>query len=236
MNAARPSYRLRALLTLATGIVGVAAGGVAGLAAARNADPLVGGAIIAMGAIIGGAGGLLAGAAFAWKLALQQARIAAWFLGVPAGLLLAFTARALWLMDRSTLDPDDAYAGLPVFVASLERDPDFDPVLARRVEVNALTREWSLLLPDGGRCTGRLRAAVQRRVATALPAASPPVACRDAPAAGAMERVSWRIEGGASGAARIDQACRSAAPQLQRLAAVLSLAPTLADSAPSCGR
>jgi hypothetical protein len=229
-----PSLPLRAALVAAAGIVGAGAGGFLGLLAAESAEPLVGGAMVAMGAILGGALGLLGGILAAWKLPRRAARVGTSALGIPAALLLAFIALRLWQMDQQTRDPEEAYTGLPVFVASIERDPGFDPVLATRVEVNAFTRHWYLTLPDGRNCTGRLRAGVQRRVGTALPDSAAPEACRDAPPEGAYERLSWRIEGGSSGAARIDQACRSTAPQLQRLAAVLAMAPNLADSAPSC--
>ena len=234
MTSPKQQIILRAALVTAAAIVGAGAGTLLGLLPAQSAEPLVGGAMVAMGALLGGGLGLLLGIFAAWKLPRQSARLATAVLGIPALLLLVFVALRLWQMDQRTRDPDDAYAGLPVFEASLERDPAFDPVLATRVEVNAFTREWRLTLPDGRRCTGRLRASVQRRVGTTLPDTEIPEACRDAPAGGGEERVSWRIQGGSAGAARIDMACRAAAPQLQRLAAVLAMTPNLADSAPSC--
>jgi pimeloyl-ACP methyl ester carboxylesterase len=231
------SLLLRALLVAAAGIVGIALGGIVGAAAAQDAEALVAGAIVAMGAILGGAAGLLAGGLASWKLDARKARFALWILGMPAIALLALAARQLWLKDQETRDPEHAFAGLPVFVATLERDPKHDPVLATRVQVDALSRRWSLTLADGRICTGRLRAAVQRRVSTGLPTtAEQPDACIDAAPAGPLERVTWRIQEGSSGAAQIDQACRSAEPQLQRLAALLAMAPNLATSAPSCER
>lgn len=240
MTASPPSVALRLLLIATTGVVGLGIGGLVGRAAAENAEPLVGGAIVALSAIVGGVIGLLAGALAAWKLPRARVRLAAWLTGVPAAVLLILAALGVWRMDQATRDPETAYTGLPVFTAILERDPLFDPVLAPRVEVDASARRWRVTLPDGRRCAGRLRAEVQRRVGAVLPSGPAPPACRDAPASDDLVRVIWRIEGKGeaevawSGAALVDQACRSAAPQLQRLAAVLSMAPSLGDSAASC--
>lgn len=226
---------LTRLLLIAAAVIVFAAGGAAlGLLAARGAEPLVGGAMVALGAIAGGAAGLLAGAVAAWKLPARGRRVATRVLGGPALLLLALGIAVAWRLDQQARDPEAAYAGLPMFVAVLERDPAQDPYLATRVEVNAGTRRWTTQLPDGRRCSGRLRAAVQRRVGAALPAGPLPAACRDGPPAGAQERITWELAGGASGAALTDAACRAAAPRLAALARVLSMASSLADSGASC--
>jgi hypothetical protein len=234
MTADRPSVPLRLLLVAAAGVVGVALGGIVGALMARGADAMVGGAMVMLGGMVGGGLGLIVGGLAAWNLSARGAKIAGWTLGLPALALLAMGARGLWLMDHATLDPDEAYAGLPVFVAVLERDPANDPYLSPRIEVDAAERTWTNAMPDGGSCRGRLRAEVQRQVAEGLPDGPAPEACRDAPAGGDLVRLVWRIEGGPEGAALMDAACRAAAPRLARLAFLLPRASTMMDSAPSC--
>ena len=230
----RPSFRLRLLLIASAAVVGIALGGVVGALMARGADALVGGAMVMLGAMVGGALGLVVGGLAGWRLGPRGTRIAAWALGLPAFALLAMGVRGWWLADQATLDPDEAYGGLPVFIAVLERDPANDPYLSPRIEVDAVARTWTNAMPDGGACRGRLRAEVQRQVAEGLPEGPAPAACRDAPARGEVVRLVWRIEGGPEGAALMVAACRAAAPKLDRLAFLLPRAATMMDSAASC--
>ncbi|MEM6441080.1 MAG: hypothetical protein AAF763_15450 [Pseudomonadota bacterium] len=234
MSSDRASLRLRLLLIAAAGVVGVAAGGIVGALAAQGADGLVGGAKVMLGAMIGGGAGLIVGALAGWKLSARPAKAAAWALGAPAVVLLALAARGLWQIDQETRDPEEAYAGLPVFIAALERDPAADPYLAPRVEVDANARTWTTAMPDGGACRGRLRAEVQRRLTEGLPQGPAPDACRDAPPAGDLVRLTWWIDGGPEGAALMDPACRAAAPRLATLERLLPQASSMMNSAPSC--
>lgn len=234
MSVAKKSVLLNILLCLATAIVSAAIGAYLGLQSARTADPLVGGAMILMSALLGGTLGLVLGGIMAWKLPAYGVRLGSAVLGVPAAVLLVLAARGMWHMDQQTRDPDEAYRGLPVFTATLVRDPGFDPVLAPRVTIDARERRWSVALPDGRSCTGRLRAEVQERVAQFIPGGPLDPVCRAAPPAGDMVRLEWRVEGGGAAAVRIDEACHQAHPELRQFAAMLSRAPSLADSAPSC--
>ena len=230
-----PSRTLaRWLLVPAAIVVGVAIGALVSLPGARSAEPLVGGAIVALGAIAGGGAGLLLGALAAWKLPARRVVPALWCLGVPALVILGLGARGVWQIDQATRDPEEAYAGLPRFVVALERDPSHDPYLAPRVKVDAIDRQWITNLPDGRSCSGRLRAEVQRRVSSVLPDGEQPEACEDSAPTGPHERLVWRIEGSGSGAALLDADCLAAAPRYAQLAHVLSIASGLADSAASC--
>lgn len=222
------------LLIASTVIVSAAVGGWIGVESAQNTDALVGGAMIVMAALAGAVTGLVAGILGAWKLPGHIVRRAAWILAVPALVLLLVSLRVWWQLDQQTRDPEQAYTGLPVFVAVLERDPGNDPYLAPRVEINAVRREWVSALPDGRACRGRLRADVQRRVAAVLPGIELPSACEDAPPRGALDRVSWQIDGGVSGAVLLTRACREAMPRAGQLARLIGTAPGLADSKPSC--
>lgn len=233
---ASSSPLLRTLLCLAMGVLGVALGAALSMGKAAEAESLVGGAIVALGAVIGGVSGLLVGALAAWKLPASRLPLITALLGLPALALLGLALRAAWNLDQQNRDPEEAYAGLPVFVAVLERDPANDPYLSPRVEVNAGTREWITTLPDGGHCRGVLRADVQRRLADALPATPVPAACRDAPAQGAAERLSWDVDGAGAAAILVDADCRAAAPRAEQLARLLSMASSLAASAASCDR
>jgi hypothetical protein len=190
--------------------------------------------MVMLGAMAGGGVGLLLGALAAWKLPARRVIPALWCTGLPALVVLGLGARGAWQIDQTTRDPDEAYAGLPLFVVALERDPSHDPYLAPRVKVDAIERQWITNLPDGRSCRGRLRAEVQRRVSSVLPDGEQPGACKDAAATGPHERLVWRVEGGVSGAALLDADCLKAAPHYAQLAHVLSLASGLADSAASC--
>ncbi|MEM6775858.1 MAG: hypothetical protein AAF640_13520 [Pseudomonadota bacterium] len=222
------------LLVSAAIVVGVAIGGAAGVASARDADALVGGAMVMLGAMAGGVAGLLLGALAAWKLPARWIAPALWCLGVPAILILAFGIRGAWQIDQSTRDPDEAYAGLPRFVVVLERDPAHDPYLSPRIEVDAIRRHWITSLPDGRSCRGRLRAEVHRRFSEVLPEGNPPKECRDQAPSGSLERLMWQIEGAGSGAALLNAECLAVAPRYARLAHTLAIASSLADSAVSC--
>jgi hypothetical protein len=108
MTVSRASLSLRLVLLLAAAIVGVGLGGLAGVIAAQDAEALVGGAMVAMSAMLGGALGLITGGIAGWTLDARKARIVGWLLGIPAAVLLGLGARGLWLMDRETRDPEQA--------------------------------------------------------------------------------------------------------------------------------
>lgn len=228
------SVMYRVLLIASATIVGAALGAWLGIQAAQGGDALVGGATIVMAMLGGSILGLIGGGLAAWKLNARQLRRATWVLGLPALVLLVAAVRVAWLVDQQTRDPESAYAGLPVFVAVLERDAENDPYLSPRVEVNAIERAWRTQLPDGRSCHGRLRAEVQRRVGAALPEGPVPQACEDGSASGSIERISWQIQDGAAGAVLLTPACREAMPQAIQLARLVSMASGLADSRPSC--
>ena len=230
----RASMPLCIVLIVSTVIVSAAIGAWVGVLSARDEDPLVGGAMIVMSALAGAMAGLVAGVIGAWKLPVPLARRAIWVLAPSALILLLAGLRMWWQLDQQTKDPEEAYAGLPVFVVVLERDPGNDPYLAPRVEINARTREWMSAMPDGRVCRGRLRAEVQRRVAAVLPDREVPSVCSDEPARGPLDRVSWQIEDGGSGTMLLTQACREAMPRAGLLARLVSMASGLADSKPSC--
>lgn len=222
------------LLVIAVAVVDTFLGGAVGVYIAKGGDALVGGATVLLGGIVGSVAGLISGGVLAKKLPPHAARKALWLFGLPALVLLVWGAWGLWRMDQETRDPEESYAGLPVFVVALERDPAHDPYLATRIEINAERREWLSKLPDGRTCRGRLRATVQRRVSERLPTTPTPDACRDVPPSGESDRVSWRIAGADQGAALVDGDCRRAMPQLSGLAQIITIASSLADSAVSC--
>lgn len=230
----RSPVLLQVALIASAVIVGIALGAWVGVALARGGDALVAGATIVMCALGGAIVGLIGGAISAWKLPARLLRRTTVLLAVPALVLLLLGVRAAWLLDQQTRDPESAYAGLPVFVAVLERDPAGDPYLSPRVEVNAIERAWRTRLRDGRSCHGRLRAKVQRRVAAVLPDGPVPPACGSGAANGSIERISWQIQGGASGAVLLTPSCRKAMPQAIQLARLVSMASGLADSRPSC--
>lgn len=228
------SIGARVLLVVALSIIGIAIGGWVAMGPAARSEPLVGGAVIMLGAMIGGAVGFLGGAFLAWKLPPTSLRIWMFVLGAPALVLFALGLRALWLADQQTRDPEEAYSGLPVFVAVLERDPTHDPYLAPRVEVNAKTRTWTNALPDGRACSGRLRAEVQRRVAAALPSEPVPEVCGGDAPVGSYDRISWRVDGASAESALLDDDCRKEYPSAVGLAHIVSRASGLAASSASC--
>ena len=155
-------------------------------------------------------------------------------------MALVLVGLGAWGWVEATRAPSDlpeAYAGLPVFTLSLIREPEADPVLARRATLDAPAREWRVELPDGRLCRGTLRASVQARVGEAARAVLPPPTPLPAPCeTGFPERLSWRLEGAAPEAGEISlaPACLSALPGLSRLAGLVASGSTLAESGARC--
>ena len=143
----------RSALVLAAGLVGAALGTAVGVWSVEPGDGMVAGAKVAMGLILGGGAGLIAGGLMAWRGTEGLRRGALWMLGP---LALAVLAAAGWRVIVQG-PPAPATPATPPPATATEASPDgLTPLVPRpglRAGASACPRDrpGAGAGPSGGR-------------------------------------------------------------------------------------
>ena len=235
-NKKKIVYRL--VIVLGFAVCGLLLGMLwAARSGAADDSGLAGGAIVLGYGLVGALGAAIAGLIIGLRLADAALR---WSAAACGAIVIVFTVLVTVRVQTArlaSLDPPEAYAGIPAFALTLERTERADPVLAKRVTINSAERRWTMRLPDDRSCSSQATALSLRKAATALQefleATGGEVACgEDIEAV-----VSWQTEAGAEpdkGSVRLDATCLASVSEAQLLLFALQQAALTSRSPVKC--
>ncbi len=218
-KATRIFYRL--VIVLGFAVCGLLLGMLwAARSGAADGAGLAGGAIVLGYGLIWALAAAVTGLIIGLRVTGAKLR---WSAAACGAILIIFAVLAITQMRAArlaSLDPPEAYAGIPAFVLTLERTERADAVLAKRVSIDSKERMWTSRLPDDRNCRSQATAMSLRKAAGALQeflqATGGELGCSDDIEA----VVSWQIETGAEpgkGSVRLDAACMTSVPEAQFL-------------------